>query len=387
MHVFFSVGEPSGDQHAAHLIKSMQKSAPDLKTSGLGGPDMAAAGCRIHYQLTDLAVVGIVQVLPLIFRFISVIRQAGRLLESERPDVVVLVDFPGFNWWVARKASKLGIPVIYYMPPQIWAWGTWRLRRVKKWVNRVLCALPFEYEWYRSNGVDAEFVGHPFFDEVAECELDRQFLDSTFKSGERVVGVLPGSRNAEVQRNFPIMLRNIARLKERHADVRFPIACYRQKQFDACSEIVREAGMEDQVELYLSRTPEIIEASDFCLMVSGSVSLEMMARRTPAVVQYQCSWLTFLMAKTVVRIKYMTLPNLIADRKLLPEELVVGRGQKACENLYGSADLWLSTPTELEKTRLEFGKMADELVEVGALDTAAEAILGELNAIPMRKAA
>src|SRR5690606_5128276 len=127
----------------------------------------------------------------------------------ERPDAVVLIDFPGFNWWIARKAKAAGIPVLYYLPPQLWAWGPWRIRKVRKFVDHVLCGLPFEYDWYATRGISAEYVGHPFFDEVADHPLDPEFCrqwTSPGEDGPRTIGILPGSRNHEVHRNWPMML-------------------------------------------------------------------------------------------------------------------------------------------------------------------------------------
>ena len=175
MHIFFSVGEPSGDQHAAHLIEELRRRQPGVRVTGYGGPLMERAGYESHFRLTDIAVMGFFRVLPLLWTFARLVWRAERFFREDRPDAVVVVDCPGFNWWIARKAKKAGIPVFYYMPPQLWAWASWRIRRVRKFVDHVLCALPFEYEWYKSRGVRAHFVGHPFFDEVAEYPLDKEW--------------------------------------------------------------------------------------------------------------------------------------------------------------------------------------------------------------------
>ena len=162
MHIFFSVGEPSGDQHAAHLIHELKGRRADIEISGYGGPAMEQAGCRLRFQLTDLAVMGFLRVIPLLWKFYSLVKQAERVFRESPPDAVVLVDFPGFNWWIARKAKAAGIPVFYYMPPQLWAWAAWRIKRVKRFVDHVLCALPFEYAWYAERGVNAHYVAIRF---------------------------------------------------------------------------------------------------------------------------------------------------------------------------------------------------------------------------------
>ena len=168
MKIFFSVGEPSGDQHAAHLITELQSRGTSIECVGFGGPQMREAGCRIDFQLTNLAVMGFFRVLPMVHRFWQVYQQAKAQFQRERPDAVVLVDFPGFNWWIASAAKAQGIPVFYFCPPQLWAWASWRIKKVKKFVDHVLACLPFEAEWYQQRGVPAEYVGHPFFDEVAD---------------------------------------------------------------------------------------------------------------------------------------------------------------------------------------------------------------------------
>ncbi len=167
MKIFFSVGEPSGDQHAAHLIEELRWRDPNIESCGFGGPEMRNAGCDVHFQMTDLAVMGVLRAIPLISKFYKLAKQAETFFKEDRPDAVVLVDFPGFNWHIAKRAKKAGIPVFYYLPPQLWAWGSWRIRRVRKYVDHVLCALPFEQEWYAARGINSRYVGHPFFDEVA----------------------------------------------------------------------------------------------------------------------------------------------------------------------------------------------------------------------------
>ncbi len=283
MRIFFSVGEPSGDQHAAHLIEELNRRIPNLETLGYGGPQMEAKGFQCHYPLTNLAVMGILRVLPLIFQFYKLIRQADRILEQEKPDAVVLVDFPGFNWWIARKAKKHGIRVFYYLPPQLWAWAPWRIKRVRKFVDHVLCGLSFEQRWYAERGVSAEFVGHPFFDEIQDHSLDQSFVNRWRADGQRNVAVLPGSRTHEVAQNWPIMVACMRKLAQQHSDVRFLVPCYNEDHLQKCEEILDEEASSKQdlpVQLFVKKAPEVIHVSDCCLMVSGSVSLEILARVT-----------------------------------------------------------------------------------------------------------
>ncbi|QDV15873.1 Glycosyl transferase [Gimesia panareensis] len=388
MHLFFSVGEPSGDQHTAHLIEEIRARRPDTRFSAFGGPEMQAAGCHLEVRLTDYAVMGILNVLPLIFKFIQLIRQVGAYLEQERPDAVVLVDFPGFNWWVAKKAKALGIPVFYYLPPQLWAWAPWRIRRVRKNVDYILSGLQFEKQWYESRGVNVDYIGHPFFDEVASRKLEQATLTELKQSAPQIVGVLPGSRTNEVTRNFPVMLQTIRRLSQQFPDAIFPIACYREKHLELCQNFIREQQAENlPLKLYLKLTPEIIEAADCCLMVSGSVSLEMLARKTPAVVLYRSHWGMYFLGHVLITCKFMSLPNLIAGREIMPEFPSVGNPDKVVSQMTTILADWLGNPLALERARGELTSLYNETVIPGASAQAAEAILNHTGAQTASRAA
>jgi len=369
MHLFFSVGEPSGDQHTAHLIEEIRKRDPEAAFSAFGGPEMQSAGCHVEVRLTDYAVMGIFNVLPLIFKFIQLIRQAGAYLESHRPDAVIL----------ARKAKALGIPVFYYLPPQLWAWAPWRIRRVRKNVDYVLSGLKFEKAWYENRGVKVDYIGHPFFDEVASKKLDSSTL-SELEQSEKKVGVLPGSRTGEVTRNFPFMLQIISQLADQFPQVTFPVACYREAHLDLCRQFIEEAKLSHlPIRLYLKKTSEIIESADCCLMVSGSVSLELLARKTPAVVIYRSHW--------GITCKYMSLPNLIANRELMPEFPSVGSPVKDVAKINTILSDWLRTPLSLERARHKLSSLYDETVIPGASAQAAIAILNKIEPASQQKSA
>ncbi|MCA8996399.1 MAG: lipid-A-disaccharide synthase [Planctomycetaceae bacterium] len=387
MHVFFSAGEPSGDQHGAELMELLGESAPGARFSGFGGPDMEAAGLQSLYRLTDLAVMGFGQVLPMLAKFRGLVKQAEAYLAAERPDAVVLIDFPGFNWWIAKAAKKAGIPVYFYCPPQLWAWAPWRIRKVRKYVDCILSVLPFEAEWYRQRGVDVEYVGHPFFDEVAHHPLDETTLSTIRQRSDRNVALLPGSRKQEVNRNFPAMLMTIRKLTKKYPEVRFPVACYKEWHFNRCRELLSEA--EDlPVDLYLSKTPEVIEAADMCYMVSGSVSLELLARRTPAVVMYRGGYIMGNLAKVLVTCKYMSLPNLIADRSLFPEFPFMRPTDGIAQEMADALEQWLGNPWKLAQIKQELNTLADGIVQAGGVSRAADVLISRItNSTSQRRAA
>ena len=176
MKIFFSVGEPSGDLHGANLIRELRRLHSHGEFVGYGGPRMAAAGCQLHADLTELAVMWFLRALMHLPRFWQLVCQADRYFRHQRPDAVILIDYPGFNWWIARRAKAHRIPVFYYGAPQMWAWAGWRVGKMRRLVDHVLCKLPFEADWYRQRGCDATYVGHPYFDEMAQQALDAAFV-------------------------------------------------------------------------------------------------------------------------------------------------------------------------------------------------------------------
>lgn len=392
MHIFFSVGEPSGDLHAAKLVADLRRRVPDVRCTGFGGPQMEGAGCQLLHRLTDLAVMGILDVIPLLGRFAVLLWQARRWLSENRPDAVVLVDFPGFNWWVARLAKRRGIPVFYYMPPQLWAWAPWRIRKMRKFVDQVLCGLPFEQQWYHDRGMPARLVGHPFFDEAAERQLDGDFLceQAASEPGTQTIGILPGSRNYEIQMNFDVQLQAMRALCERHPRVRFLVACYREEHRRQCEQRLRDAGLDLPIRFFVGRTAEIIELADMCLMVSGSVSLELLARHTPAVVIYRVGRLHHWIGQLVITCPYITLTNLIAGKPLMPEFVIPDAIDEPVAQITGILSGWLNDAVSRDAVVGELRQLSARVAVPGATRRCAEAVLEALagrNAVDSRAAA
>jgi lipid-A-disaccharide synthase len=385
MHVFFSVGEPSGDQHAAHLIKEMRRRDLSIHCSGFGGPLMEEAGLDSLFRLTDMAVMGVAEVLPMVHKFYAQYRRAKQFLRAARPDVCVLIDFPGFNWWVASAAKEAGVEVVYYCPPQMWAWGQWRLRKMRRSVDRVLSVLPFEADWYNDRGMPAEYVGHPFFDEVAERELNRQVCRRLEQSASRRVALLPGSRNQEVRRNFPVMLDVVEKLAAKHPDVRFPVACFKPSQREFCESLLEQDGRGLPIDLCLGETSEIIATADCLLMVSGSVSLEVLAREKPAAVMYRCSPSMYVLAHLLKQCDFMSLPNLMVNREVMPEFAMTRHSEKTVSRIAAELDRWLSDPVARERTVREMRDLAATAAQRGGIARAVDSLLRARK--PVSKAA
>jgi lipid-A-disaccharide synthase len=388
--IFFSVGEPSGDQHTARLIGELRRRHPGLRFRGFGGPEMRQAGCQLDFELTELAVMGVIEVLPMLRKFFRLAAQAEEAFAAGDVDAVVLADFPGFNWHIARRAKKYGIPVSYYLPPQLWAWGGWRVRKMRRSVDQVLSVLPFECDWYRSHGVHAELVGHPFFDAVADCQLDRAVTDrlqESINQGARLVAVLPGSREHEVQRNWPVMLAAIRRLARQHPQVRFLVAAFRDPQCLWIRRQLEEVDRDLPIDFFVGKTSEVIEKAECAMMVSGSVSLEMMARDTPAVVLYRVGRVFYATAKALVRVDSMTLPNLMAGETLFPELGSVGPPQPAVDFLVHELDRMLSDAPYCQSLRHRLAELRQAAAAPGASARAAEALLQHWQPLERRRQA
>lgn len=317
MHLFISAGEPSGDLHGANLIRELKKLDPTIRLSGFGGERMAAAGCEIIYPLARHSVMGIANVLKQIFTFIRLLNDAEAFFKKDRPDLIVVIDYPGFHWKLAKRARGLGIPVVYFVPPQIWAWAQWRVKKMRRLITHVLSALPFEHEWLARRGVPSTYIGHPYFDELAAQKLDGGFLAAERDRPGTIVGILPGSRNQEVTMNVREMLRAARIVYKARPDTRFLIAAFNGHQADIARVAVRRAAV--PADVHVGRTPEIIELAECCIAVSGSVSLELMYHRTPAVVVYRMKRLSFKIARKLVTIPYITLVNLLANEEVYPE--------------------------------------------------------------------
>ena len=374
MRIFFSVGEPSGDIHGANLIRSLERLRPDLESVGFGGDHMAAAGCRHLFPLCNHAVMGFSDVLARMPQFLDLLSQADRYFRHKRPDAVVLIDYPGFNWWIARRAHFHGIPVFYFVPPQLWAWASWRVEKMRRFVDHVLCSLPFEEAWYRERGVKAEFVGHPFFDELPRQKLDADFLDTQRRQGGTIIGILPGSRTHEVAQNFKTQLRAAEAIHHARPETRFLVACFKDRHQQMAAEMLRKFPSLP-IQTFVQKTQEIIELSKACMAVSGSVSLELLYRLKPTVITYRGTTLQAAVFRPFLKAKYITLVNLLADKMLFPEFLSVQcTSREVSRTMLG----WLTDDQAYAEICGELLALREQVARPGACERAAERIVAAL---------
>jgi lipid-A-disaccharide synthase len=383
MRLFISAGEPSGDLHGASLIHCLRERVPNLDVVGFGGDRMAAAGCRLIYPLCDHhAVVGVGQALRSISSFARILGMARESFRAERPDALVMIDYPGFHWWLAGAARQEGIPVSYFVPPQIWAWAPWRAKKMRRLCDQVLCSLPFEEPWLQQRGIPARYIGHPYFDELAGQHLDIGFLNEQRARPGTVVALLPGSRSYELQRNVPVLNRAAELVHERRPDVRFLVACLKPQQAEYVRATIGATHL--PIEIHHGRTPEIIELAHSCMAVSGSVSLELLYRGKPAAIVYRIHWAMRLVGFAVLRAKYITLVNLLADKLLFPEYVTV---RCVAHQLAGHVLHWLQEPEAYKQLCAELAALKQAVAEPGACGRAATAILELVRGQEVRRAA
>lgn len=319
MAIFFSVGEPSGDLHGANLIRAIRARRSDVEFVGYGGPLMAAAGCRLHADLTALAVMWFLRVLMNLHKFLHLASLADRYFREHRPDAVVLIDYPGFNWWIAWRAKVHGIPVFYYAPPQIWAWASWRVKKMRRFVDHVLCSLPFEETWFRQRGCNATFVGHPYFDEVRRQKLDALFLAEQLRHRGPLVTILPGSRTQEVEQNLHWFLKAAALVRDQVPEARFAIASFKPHQAAIARRLAAETDL--PIDIHVRRTPELIHQATCCMAVSGSVSLELLYQAKPTVILYWIPHYAYIVQSFFRKVKYITLVNLLSADEVFPKDV------------------------------------------------------------------
>ena len=398
MKIFFSVGEPSGDLHGANLIRELSRRRNDFEFVGYGGPRMAAVGCELHEDLTKLAVMWFLRVLLNIHRFWNLVSRADRYFRHHRPDAVVMIDYPGFNWWIARRAKAHGIPVFYYGTPQIWAWAGWRIKKMRRFVDHVLCKLPFEEQWYRKRGCHATYVGHPYFDQLRGEMLDAKFIERAKDAEGPLVAILPGSRTQEVKSNFSYFLKAAKLVRQRVPNARFAVASFKESQ----AELVREQlrGVDLPVEVHVGRTAELIAASDCTMAVSGSVSLELLYHTKPSVILYYISPAAFFVQSFFRKVRYITLVNLLVTDDLFPKKVAVYDPndpvdakvlmpeyltcEDKSEQVAGHVVEWLTQPAKRAERIAQLAELKDRVGYGGASKRAADYMLAELNRLAER---
>lgn len=374
--ILIVAGEPSGDMRAAELINALKERLPQMVVVGIGGIEMLKAGAKLYYDIANLAVVGFIEVVQNIGKFMKIFKLLSKKLDTDNIGAVILIDYPGFNLRFAREAKKRNIPVIYYISPQVWAWGEKRIELIKKLVNKMIVIFKFEEELYREKGMPADFVGHPLLDAV-KSNIDPVELKSTLgiSDGQRIIALLPGSRKQEVSRHLPVMIKACKIIQNHFGNVQFLIlksSIVKEKKF---IKILQNTKLPIKIvknETYY----DCLNISDFVLTASGTATLETALMNKPMIVIYKTSFLTYLILKPQIKIPHIGLVNVVARKEIVPEFIQYQARPKLIANK--TIEI-LSSEEMTQNIKGELSQVREKLGECGANKRAAKIISEFLN--------
>jgi lipid-A-disaccharide synthase len=371
--IYFVAGEASADNHGAGLMRSLRELTVDLKFIGRGGPQMRAiADAQFKNWIDDAAVLGLWEVIKKYGYFRGQFRETLDEIENNKPDAVVLIDYPGFNLRLARALRKQSPKrkIIYYISPQVWAWNRGRIKKMACFLDLMLCIFPFETDLYTKSGLRAVFVGHPMIERLRATKLKTE-------RDPRLIGLFPGSRSREVRKIFPVLLEAVRLLLRRQPDLRFEVAAASEALAAEISNALAEARMrEGPFRVVTGETAATMQRAFAGIVASGSATLEAAYFRLPFMLIYKVAWPTYLAARLVVNVKYLGMPNLLADREVVPEFIQ----HRAKPDAIAKAVLRLMDNTEARDRMIsEFDAIVTKLGEGGASEKAARAIIEEIG--------
>jgi lipid-A-disaccharide synthase len=314
--IYFVSGETSGDNHGAALMHSLRSLRSDLRFIGRGGPRMKEAARDDFLNWSDAAgIVGLWEVIKHYGYFREQFRQTLREVAAAKPDAIILIDYPGFNLRLA-KALRRQAPaakIIYYISPQVWAWNRSRIPKMARWLDLMLCIFPFESELYEKSGLRAVFVGHPMIE-----SLERKHAE--IRREPNLIGLFPGSRQREVRKIFPVMMKMIQKLRCDRPELRFEIAAVSENLAATIRQILDGSKISpDVAEIVISQSALVMQRSFVGVVASGTATLEAAYYRLPFILIYKVSWMTYLAGRLLIRVKYLGMPNVLADREIVPE--------------------------------------------------------------------
>ena len=407
--LFLIAGEPSGDLHGANLARSLKELSPNIELLGMGGEKMHAAGVRLIENITPLAVVGFTEVVKNLARFRRIFNRLTRELARQKPDAVVLIDYPGFNLRFAKEVKKRNITLIYYISPQVWAWGKGRIRTIKRLVDKMIVLFKFEEELYKKAGIPVVFVGHPLVDlvRISSSDISKQPPGSPEIKSEGslknkpfdglTISLLPGSRKTEVQKILPIMLKtakiissrlNPVRSRSRFVGTAFDPLCQGTSNgvknvrfLLSKSPNVKEKKFHETVKKFslpitLAENNRCLAEADLILVCSGTATLETALYQKPMLIIYKTSFLTALLAKFLLKIPYIGLINIVAGKKIVPEFI---QYKAKPQRIAQEALELIKNRQKIEETKQELRKAILNLGQGGASKRAAEAVLTALH--------
>ena len=364
-------GEASGDLHASNLVRELKERDPSLGIFGVGSRRMEEAGVTLLADAAEISVVGATEVLTHIGAIYRVYSKLKRFLRQERPDLLILIDFPDFNILTARAARRLGVPVLYYISPQVWAWRKGRVKTIAKLVQAIMVVFPFEVDLYRQAGVDVRFVGHPLADIVfSSCSRDDARRQFDLAAERRTVALLPGSRKKEIAQLLPDMLGAARLLMSRFADVQFVLPVAPTLERALVEQHVRASGV--PVRIIDGRVYDVLQASDAAIVTSGTATLETGLMAVPMVIVYRISRLSYLIGRMIIHVKHIGLVNIVAGKTIVPELIQDDVTPALIAEAIGEV---LSDPERNRKIRDDLRQVRAQLGEGGASRRAAAVVL------------
>ncbi len=377
--IFIIAGELSGDLIASLLIKRLLKLDPTLKISGLGGDRMKEAGAEVIINIVrDLAIIGFVEVVTKFPKIRRVFNRTLDYLEKQRPDVVVLIDYPGFNLRMAERAHNLGLKVVYYVCPQIWAWHKSRIHKIRKFVDKALVILPFEESFMRQGGVEAQFVGTPWLDlMVLTMGREEVFAHFGFDPAKKLIGLLPGSRRKEVEMLLPIMLEAAEKIHAHRPDVQFVVPRATTVKRELIEHLVTLARV--PIKVIDAYRYNVRSAMDLAIVTSGTATLETGLLGCPMVIVYKLRYLSWFLGKSLVNLPYIGLINIVAGDMVVPELL---QDQCTPQNVAERCLRILDDPREIEKVKYQLSRVKEKMGGPGASQRAAGLVLEMIQGPP-----
>lgn len=370
MKIMFSAGEASGDTHGASVAKALLEKYPEAQLFGMGGDLMKQAGVDIIYDIQQLGFIGIVEILkhlPTFFKLRSFLKEA---MLREKPDVLVCIDYPGFNMKLAKVAKELHIPVVYYIAPTIWAWNKGRGKDIAKTVTKVASIFPFEAEAYREFGVDVEFVGNPLVDIVhPTMSVEAALAHFGAEATSRNILLMPGSRKQEVEGLLPTMLAAAELLYEKHQDLKFFLPRAHTIPREDIDRILQ--GYSVPVTVTEGHNYDLMQICTACIAASGTATLETALMNVPTVLIYKVASVTYGIGKLLVKIDYIGLPNIMAKRRIIPELL---QGDVTPENVERELANILDHEAVYTQMKADLAQVKIELGAPGAVQRVADVI-------------
>ncbi len=368
--ILIAAGEASGDLYGSSLVRELKALNHATEFFGMGGDRMKEQGVELFFHTQELGFMGITEVMKNLAFISKVEKEMISVLDRRKPDLAVLIDYPGFNLRFARYIKERNITLVYYISPQIWAWGGKRINKIKKYVNKMVVILPFEEELYRKAGMHVEFVGHPLLDIVKptlSCEDFKRKFD--IRRNQSLVGLLPGSRWQEVEKILPVMLRSVEILKDSHPSTAWAVGLAPTLPRRRMEDLL--GGLGQKPKIMENLTYDLMKYSDILLVTSGTATLECAILGTPLIVLYKTSLLTWLIGKSLVRLPHISLVNILAGRKIVPEYI---QGNAQPEKIADEIRNILENKGKYKKIKEDLSEVRGKLGGEGASRRAAQIV-------------